>query len=231
MWAKVRRTGLLYSLGIVINRIVPCWLFRFRQFVVYQMDETKFGDEANAQLPIKISWCVGDHEVQEVQKLTYTCAENLHHNHKAAQAKSGQQLAAALWAVKHHFTEDDLGIRYELNPNQIWLFAALVDAKFRQQGVYTKVLGFVCRRCDAAFVACPDDTADGSYDLLLCVNPHNIASNKVHQKYAKANLGQAISFRLLNVAVCLCFGAHLSADSKITWDAKNQPILIRLRSL
>jgi len=38
MLEKIRQVGFLYSIGIVINRVVPTWLFRFRIFSVYEVD-------------------------------------------------------------------------------------------------------------------------------------------------------------------------------------------------
>lgn len=227
MWAKIRKTGVLYSVGIVINRINPVWLFRFRHFLVYQMDVDSFTDQRKSESPIDVSWCAQADQIQAVENLTYVEARNLNPKHTAAQAKSGEHLAGALWAVKHELAEVDLGIRFELDPDQVWLFAALVDAKFRRQGVYRRVLSFVCRRCDADFA----DNENGPAQLLLCVNPHNIASNRVHQKHAQETLGRVVCFRFFNVGVCLCQGKRLVAGAMITWDAKNQPISIRFRSL
>ena len=156
MLKKIRRTGFLYSIGIAINRIVPAWLFRFRSFVVYEMDPTKFDSENigvsnDSDSPLQISWCESEHDLQSVQTLTYTTAENLQGEYKIAQAKSGQQLAGALWAVKDCFVEEELGTKTYLEPDQAWLFAALVDQAFRRQGVYAKVLGFMVGNGEAVF--------------------------------------------------------------------------------
>ena len=229
---KIRRTGFLYSIGIIINRVVPAWLFRFRQFVVYEMDASKFEpeeiDQTNAQAsPLQLCWCETKDDLQAVQELTYTLADKLQGQYKIAQAKSDQQLAGALWGVKDRFDEEELGTILHLNPHQIWLFAALVDQAFRRQGIYAKVLGFMIHNGENVFS--PD--GDEPLRYLLCVNPHNIASNRVHRKYSKAVLGQAFSLKVAGVAICICFGKQLSTDSIITWDAKNRPISLRIGSL
>ena len=229
---KIRRTGLLYSIGIFVNRIVPAWLFRFRQFVVYEMDPLKFDSDDMGQLnkldsPLQISWCETEEDLQAVQTLTYTSADKQLGEYKIAQAKSGQQLAGALWGGRDYFVEEELGTKLHLEPDQVWLFAALVDQAFRRQGIYAKVLSFMCRNGEEVF----SSYGDGSLKFLLCVNPHNIASNRAHRKYAKAVLGKAFSLKVSRVAICICFGKQLSADSIITWDTKNQPISIRIGSL
>ena len=122
---------------------------------------------------------------------------------------------------------DRLGIKYDLQPHQVWLFAALVDPQFRRQGIYLKVLSFMCSAGQQEFAT---DASD-SPQFLLCVNPYNIASNRAHQKFAKEVYGRAYSLKFLNMAACVCFGKKLSADSTLTWDATNRPITIRMGSL
>lgn len=232
MLEKIRKTGFLYSIGIAVNRIVPPWLFRFRRFVVYEMDVQRLTsvlkeNRTRADSRIDLSWCKTEEDIRAAEKFTYTNADRVGADFKIAQAKSDHQLAGALWAVRNNFTEDDLGIRYALKPEQIWLFAAFVDSQFRRQGIYAQVLSFMCSEGESELAT----EATGPPRFLLCVNPHNIASNRVHQKYAKDVLGQAFSFKLFNIAACFCLGKKLSADSTLTWDAKNRPISIRLGSL
>ena len=232
MLAKIRKTGFLYLIGSTVNRFVPHWLFRFRRFVVYEMDTARLAAEVSerktpADAPINVSWCETDDDIRAAEKLTYTSADSVGDNFKIAQAKSDQQLAGALWAVRNSFTEHELGIQFDLTPNQIWLFAALVDSQFRRQGIYAQVLSFMCSAGESEFAT----EATGSPQFLLCVNPHNIASNRVHQKYAKEVFGQAFSFKFFNIATCFCFGKKLSAERAMTWDAANRPISIRIGSL
>ena len=232
MLEKLRRTGFLYSIGMVVNRVVPNWLFRFRRFVVYEMDAQRLGSMVDAiksrtESSIDVSWCETEEEIRAAEKLTYTNADQVGDEFKIVQARSGQQLAGALWAVRNSFTEDDLGIKYDLESNQVWLFAALVDSQFRRQGIYAQVLSYMCQEGESEFVTEAEDLPQ----FLLCVNPHNIASNGVHKKYAKEVFGQAFSFKILNVAACFCFGKSLSVDSTLTFDAANRPISIRIGSL
>ena len=232
MLKKIRRTGFLYSIGIIINRIVPAWLFRFRQFVVYEMDASKFEPEEICETndqnsPLQVSWCETTDDLKAVEMLTYTAADKLQGEYNIAQAKSGPQLAGALWGVKDRFAEEELGTVLHLSADEIWLFAALVDVAFRRQGIYAKVLGFMIHNGDNVF----SSEDDKPLKYLLCVNPHNIASNRVHRKYSKAVLGQAFSLKVARVAICICFGRQLSTDSIITWDAQNRPISLRIGSL
>ena len=232
MLEKIRRTGFLYSIGIVVNRIVPSWLFRFRHFVVYEMDPQRLASVEDVRKNhtdslINISWCETEQDVRTAEKLTYTSAAEVGDDFKIAQAKSDQQTAGALWAVRNSFTEDELGIKFDLRSKQIWLFAALIDSRFRRQGIYAQVLSFMCCEGESKFAR----QASDSPQFLLCVNPHNIATNRVHQKYAKEVLGQAFSFKFFNVAACFCFGKKLSADSILTTNAANRPISIRIGSL
>ncbi len=232
MLAKIRRTGFLYSIGIAINRIVPLWLFRFRRFVVYEMDAQRIAalvdvNNSRTDASIVVSWCETEEDIRAAEKLTYTNADQIGDQFKIVQAKSDQQLAAALWAVRNSYSENDLGIKYDLQSNQVWLFSALVDTRFRRQGIYGQVLRFICCEEKSKFTT----EAAGAPQFLLCVNPHNIASNAVHKKYARGVFGQAFSFKFFNIAACFCLGEKLSADSTWTTNAANRPISIRIGSL
>jgi len=225
MISKISRNGFLYTIGIAINRIVPAWLFRFRRFAVLQMDLDKLerysvDDSPNVDLPVEFSLISKGQEIGDVEKLTYVDAQKLNHNFVIAQAKTGNQLAGALWGIESEFNESELGITFTLKDDQRWLFAALVDSQFRGQRIYPRLLKHMCSQ-----------STDGSVKYLLCVNPHNKPSWNAHQKFAQQKLGEVFSLRIFNVALCVPFGKRLKMDALITRDAKNRPVSLSIRSL
>ena len=230
MISKIQRMGFLYSVGVIINRVVPVWLFRFRRFVMLEMDPQKLDeyqvtDDANVAggvFPVDVSWAQSE-DISAIESLTYVDAEIIGPDVKIAQAKSNGQLAGALWSVENYFLESELGVAIELSPDQLWLFAALVDKHFRGRRIYPRLLKHMC---------CDDSLAKkGSVEFLLSVNPHNKQSWKVHKKFAKRKLGEVFSMRVFGIAMCICFGENIVASSTFTSDCKNRPILIRTRSL
>lgn len=256
-------------LGGLVNRFVPHWLFRFRSFVVYQIDPAKFPPidaatvvDSDSQQPdtqvadgqaidnskLEVSWCQSDDDLRAVEALTYTRSRSIETPFKIAQAKSGDRLAGALWSVQDEFLERELGVRYDLAADQVWLFAALVNKQFRRQGVYLKVLRFMC--CDgqthqrdhraaveSSMNVSGGDAIDGvatrftGTHKLLCINPFNVASMKAHRKFIQRELGRAWVMRVFNKAICFHRGDFLQVDSMWTTNTMQNPITFTFKNL
>jgi len=135
---------------------------------------------------------------------------------RACYAKVGGEMAAAFWMASNIFMESGLTIRYELEEDQAWLFAAYVEKRFRRQGIYTQILEFML----------PDLQASGKSQVLLSVNPDNVASRVVHEKYARRKVGSAIAVRVLGIAACTVSG-DMTVNRRFTLSHKKKPIVIR----
>jgi RimJ/RimL family protein N-acetyltransferase len=72
----------------------------------------------------------------------------------------------------------------------------------------------------------PDIAALGKARILLSVNPDNIPSRKVHEKYAKRKLGTVVALRFLNFAFCKV-DEGMKTNRSFTWNHKKLPIEIR----
>ena len=220
MLKKLRQTGLIYSIGIAINRVVPSWLFRFRIFRAYQVDPKTILPQSDVtdDNSVQVSLAETDADISAVCKLTWFQPGDMDADFQSVQAKIDGQLAGAVWAAGRGFDETDLGLRIELTPDQSWIFAALVDEQFRRRGVYSRVFGFMVNHLEQAAVG----------QQLLCINPYNIASIKAHEKYFDSVLGNVIALRVLGLAFCLCSGQRLQRSSWISTNCKSKPILIQL---
>jgi GNAT superfamily N-acetyltransferase len=170
-------------------------------------------------LEITVGWAVSEDEILEAEQLTGpqrsigVGASDM----RVCRASVDGKLAAAFWATSNVFLEDGLGIGYELDDDQAWLSGAYVEKSFRRRGIHSSILKFMI----------PNLIASGMGQVLLAVNPDNIESRKVHEKYAKRTVGSLIAIRFLSVAICSVKG-DLSGDRWITLNAKRKPILIRL---
>jgi len=223
MLKKIRQVGLLYSIGIAINRVVPSWLFRFRIFRVYQIDTNTIlplADvaEASDSDSVQVSLAETAADISDVRRLTFFDPSSVDAQLQSVQARIGGQLAGAVWAARRGFDETDLGLRIELTPDQSWLFAALVDKQFRRRGVYSHVFGFMVNHLHQTAVR----------QQLLSINPTNIASVKAHEKYFDSVLGNVIALRVFGMAFCWCQGKRLRLSSWISTSCKSKPILIHL---
>ncbi len=190
---------------------------RVRRFNVYEMDPNP---QRSASSPdADVQWAVSEEEVLAAEQLTgpqrnvQVGASEM----RVCNAKVNGNLAGAFWATSKVFMEGGLGIGYELSDEQAWLFGAYVDKSFRRHGVYSSILEFIT----------PELVASGKTQVLLAVNPDNIGSRKVHEKYAKRKVGSVIAIRFLNFSICSVNG-DMSSGRWITWNHKTMPIMIRI---
>ena len=213
---KIKKQGWIYSFAILFNRIVPAWLFRCRRFVVLQLDETRSNP---APANVEVSWCQTESEYTTVEELTYFRRANSEADFVACQAKRDGKVAGGFWAASKWFDENGIGVRIELEPQQVWLFAAVVEKQFRGQGVHSAVLEFII----------PGLASKGFKEIFLSVNPDNLGSYHVHKKRSKQILGTVYSFRLFSIAICWSRGS-VKCDRFMTFEASSNPIRLRLNS-
>lgn len=213
----IREKGIRYCIAIAFDRFVPQWLLRMRRFNVYEM-------ETNIEASIEsgnaiVRWSDSEEETLAVEQfmgpmrsVVDVGADDM----RVCYAKVGGELAAAFWMASNIFMESGLTIRFELDEEQAWLFAAYVEKRFRRKGIYTQILEFML----------PDLQSSGKSRVLLSVNPDNIASRIVHEKYARRKVGTAFAIRFLGIAACAVSG-DMTVNRRFTLSHKKNPIVIR----
>ena len=217
MFQQVKQNGLIYSFAIAFNRIVPAWLFRYRRFIVYQLDANSFANRSSEN--IRVRWCETEADYLALEKLTFFCRGRSSGDLQGCLAEIDGQPAGGFWAATNQFDETELGIRILLDANQAWLFAAQVDKRFRRKGVYSQILAFIV----------PELAKQGKLQPLVAVNPHNVGSRKIHQQHALLSPGWVLAGRTLRASGCLTFG-EISRDRFFAFDSVASPIKIRIAS-
>lgn len=216
----LREKGIRFCIAIVFDRYVPAWLLRVRRFNVYEMETNV---EAHAQTAIAtVQWSTSEEETLAVERfmgpirsVVDVGADDM----RACYVKIDGEIAAVFWMASNIFMESGLTIRYELNEDQVWLFAAYVEKRFRRRGIYTQILEFMLHELQKS----------GKTKAYLSVNPDNVASRIVHEKYARRKAGVAIAIRFLGMAACTVSG-DMTANRRFTLNHKKKPIVIRFGS-
>lgn len=213
----IREKGIRWCIAIAFDRFVPQWLLRIRRFNVYEMDpESVAGLGAEN---ICVQWSESEEETRQVEEFSgpQRSVVDIGAEHmKVCYAKLNGEIAGTFWMAENIFMEDGLRICYRLNEDEVWLFAAHVAKPFRRHGVYSGILGFML----------PEIAATGKRKILLSVNPDNIPSRKVHEKYAKRKVGVAIAVRFLNFTFCKV-GEGMKTNRSFTWNHRKRPIEIQ----
>ncbi len=217
--AKIRQQGVSNFLARTFERVVPDWLFRKNHMVFFVMDTKSFPDQnEKPDGDVTVGWADAAQPESPLRKLTYCVPGTSDENLYAVKAEIDAQLAGGFWAAVNFIDELSMGARLELEPNQAWLFGALVSDDFRRRGVYSKILRFIC-----------EQLAEKGFDYqVLAVNQSNTPSMGAHQKHALFASGTLTFVRLFSTTWCRTTD-RVVADRNWTWNCKKNPILIRFK--
>lgn len=200
----IRRNGVYYSLAILFNRMVPPALLRCRYFVVFELDPATLlqsinlnaGPASPARQDTAIFPCVTGADFKYVSHVT-CFAPTSRSKYLAYGVRTDDEVIGGVWGAIHDFDETELGLRICLEPNQSWVFAALIKKEFRNQKLYPPLLAELVKSFQT----------HGTSQVLVSVNPLNQPSMRVHSKYARRKVGAAFVFRFLHMVICLPFGS------------------------
>ena len=199
-------TGLtfIYRTAKKIVGSLPAWLFRFRPFGVYEIPVNnstaapRSHDASPWKLDCQVRWVADQTEAATLRRVASQesiAALNFTTRCAAAAWLEGQVVACA-WIASESFEEADLGLWFELQPTEVWLFAAMVDPPRRNQGVYSQLLKFLT----AEFVG------SDVRRILLGVTLGNELSHRAHSSHGAMRIGTVVAVRMLGFTLCFRSG-------------------------
>ncbi len=222
MIQSVRSRGMLYSIGTVINRIVPQRVFRFRIFRVFELQcphdsgPAKPNVDARAEEPLDFRWCATDEEFRWAKQLTYfqTSDDFDEQPITACLAVDGSEPVGGVWRATERFNEEELGIQLVFESDQAWIFAAFVSKSHRRRGIYGRLLGSVL-------------CGEHSLRHYASINPTNRASMAAHAPFVRSTVGTGVALRLFGFAIAWA-GGSLRLDRFATSNSRTRPIRLRI---
>ncbi|KAA1257902.1 hypothetical protein LF1_03920 [Rubripirellula obstinata] len=200
MLAQVKSRGLLYVIGIAINRVVPEFLFRARVFGVYRFaSPDASSSQASYDDGIRFQWCKNEQEFKLAEELTFFRLPDSDQQNpfRACLAFDGGKAVGGVWIANGSFGETELGLKIQLQPSQRWLFAANVAKSHRQRGIYGRMLRYVLWSVGQDGV---------QTEILASINPTNKASMAAHRRMIAETLGKCIAARFLSLGFCISTG-------------------------
>ena len=227
MLTQIRQRGWLYVSSILLSRMIPQWLLRFRYFHVYELKQLSSMELAETDPQLTIMRCTERAQIEAAERVT----KRNHSDTKAARETSSHdawialledEVVGALWMAKQHFEESELGIRYRLGDCQLWMYSSHVLGQRRRQGIYTRLLSSVLQ--DAK-----------SKRVYAAINPVNVASMAAHRRFLASDsdspvpVGRCVAIRFLGLATLWCNGV-LRADRAVTFRCQGRPIEISIAS-
>lgn len=221
---KINSTGWLYSFGILVNKLIPAWLFRFRTTHILQLKTNQLpkANETSSGLKneevIEVAWCTADVERRKVEQVTMVDPEAWNIEAKACHASVNQKIVAGFWLAIDSFPEKEIGVHYQLKPYQCWLFSSRVLPAYRKRGIYRKILRFMVTQCKS----------QGQFHPLVAVNPYNKPSMAAHKKFVFRTAGKFTVLRILGLTFCFTSGG-ISSDRNVAF-GNRKPISIEILS-
>jgi GNAT superfamily N-acetyltransferase len=194
----------VYRLGKRLVGAMPAWLIRFRPFVVYeiplQAGAVRTSPEAEPRDPcaVQVRWLSDAAELAALPPLaSRACLDDWDGaTRRVATAELEGRVIGCAWIATGAFEERELSLRFELGPDETWLYAASVAPPLRNRGVYRQLLEFIIAELAAA----------GRRRLLLGVTVGNEPSLRAHARQGAVEVGRVTALRALGVPMCRCSG-------------------------
>lgn len=197
---------LLFRAGKKFVGSLPAWLIRFRPFGVYEVlltvpvAPTTTTESRVGRLPLacQIKWVESSDEAATLRRVANrenVSAWNQRTRRAAVVSVNGEAIACA-WIAMGAFEESELGLIFKLQPTEAWLFAAVVEPQWRNQGVYRQLLEFVINELSRSALR----------RILLGVTLGNEPSRRAHVCQGATQVGAIFALRILGVTLCLGSG-------------------------
>jgi ribosomal protein S18 acetylase RimI-like enzyme len=225
LFGKIRERGVLHTIEIAFNRLVPAWVFRFSTGQVFELDPQKlmetFTELDNADF---VMTCVEQDSAvrDQLRSLTWnsvpieTSANDF--GYSIASVSDPSNVLGGVWAGIGSFQEADLGFQLQFDTQQSWIYCAYVKPEAQGRGVYKRVLAFSAK-----------DLIEKDYQrIYVIIQPWNKASTYIHSKYAKAKVGTISAFRVFSFCAVFSTGV-VEKDRTLTRSPLANPVQLHIR--
>lgn len=219
--SKIRRRGVVYSIVIAFNRLMPVWLFRYTVIDVLEIDtdqvaQSSFGNIDSFQQMLTVE------ERQNLRELTLVGDVDCHAEFPLGfslkrENAGAEELIGGLWIGEREHYEPSFGFKYSLPENAGWLFAAMLKKECRGKGDYKKLLVYAIRKAQE----------QGKTSIFLAVSPCHKAAVHAHGKFSRRKVGRLFGFKFFNWA-WLSSSGGLETFRSWTFNCKVNPNFLQV---
>ena len=224
-FAKAKSQGFLRTLEVQFNRFVPPWVFRYSKGDIYDLGIEKLKSLGSGKidddgLQVRcLDKSATDEERMALREFTWNSVplETTGNDFGYAVYDSNEpgKLLAGLWAAPDSFLENNLGVKFEFEAEQAWLYCAFVHADARGRGVYKKLISF----------AAADLQQRGFTQLLGIVQPWNRISRLMHEKQSRGIIGRMSAVRVGNL-VWISQAGNICVDRRLVSSPGEKPAVV-----
>ena len=137
---KTREVGPLYLARLALRRLIPARHFGLTRSVLLELRLAPRPQTPVA--PAQVRWAGQDeHELlSSFGHAPETLRARMECGDRACVLIREERLAAYAWFHRECYEEPDLGSRFRLRPDEIWLYDAMVAPSLRGRGIYPSFL-------------------------------------------------------------------------------------------
>jgi GNAT superfamily N-acetyltransferase len=140
---KLREVGLLYSLQILVARVLPPGWFRAGGLVVLSLDPAAAPPASEpAREGEALRWA-GAADLALLERFGHSRATlegRLARGDRVFVLLERGTLIGYVWIRLSEYDDDGLGILFRMDPDEVWLYDAMVAVEQRGRGLYTRLL-------------------------------------------------------------------------------------------
>lgn len=181
-----------YRSATWLSRCAPAWLLRIRPLTVFAIPTLQLAtnDDSPAGPPEEVIRWVGSPEeamlLYGVADAELCAAWHSETRRAAIVIREGAPIAC-VWVASGEHQDPDAALSVLVSDADRWLFAAVVDPRFRRAGVYQRLLRFIGQQLHA----------EGVERLVLGVPTDDQAALQAHRTHAPDELGGVLAAVLL----------------------------------
>ncbi len=188
---KVREVGVRYTLRLGMCTLIPAAIFRYTRMAILEILP---GDVTAPLDPDKtIRWATSA-DLPMLEAFGHK-AEGLERRFAAGArtcvAIEGQDLLAYVWFHGPSHDEEDLGVRFEIDPGETWLFDAMVRPDQRGRGLYRRLLRIAAR----------DLGREGVRRVWIAIDTANHNSLRAHEAAGARSTQSVRGLRILGLTI------------------------------
>ncbi|MEM6978082.1 MAG: hypothetical protein AAF539_00360 [Planctomycetota bacterium] len=183
---SVLNRGILYTLAIVFNRLVPASICR-----VFFVRVVELGPKHDNVIDDRVEKAISSAQRQSLAEVTLQSSSDLEVNRvgwailggSSDEATASEKLIGGCWVAETEAFEPDMGLRWVLPDGGHWLSSARLDPSHRGHGCYGRLLDHTLNHYRGQ-------------PVFACINPINRRSIAAHASRVRGVVGNVIAVRV-----------------------------------
>ncbi len=205
---KLKEKGFLYVIEILIDRVVPEWLFRCGRTAIYKIDLQRASSVRSSIAEIQVC---RSQDLSQLREMTFNDSDEKD-TVVAVCAKIDAEMIGGFWAAWSFYRDYPMGVLFDLDDDQGWMYAGFVEKDHRRKGIYSDIIR------ELSSVLSQRGINRQYFAVSVANKPSMAASKKIAD-----SIGCVTSIKMFGVVVGWSSG-QLKQNRSISFKAFDHPI-------